>query len=224
MFPWREVSNLGLPRRGVWLLDHDIECMPNTLVVTLLEGIQLAVVGASICIDLRLLVPLQDTSHGPLTVDEATVPDLKRLAAHAARTSDALHLSSDREHSKALVDHDKLLVCDTALILAVAEPAHAVCDLSVPRGILLPCDLLDVLDGVKRKVDAERHLEALVSRVIEACEATAVGIFDAHAVPKEGRHDAAGRARVEEERRNSAVLGGVKACSDFLLLSHNDQV
>lgn len=152
--------------------------MPDAFVVTFLKGIKLAIVCSPICIDLGLLVALQYASHCPLTVDEATVSDLKRLAAHTAWTSDVLHFLAYREDTKALVYHDKLLISDAPLVLAVAEPAHPIGYLSKPRCILFPCNLLNVLDRIEGEVYPKRHLEALMCGVIKSCKAAAIGVLD----------------------------------------------
>ena len=69
--------------------------MPYLSIVTLLECVQLAVICAPVRIDLRLLVPQQDASHGPLTIDEATVAHLQVLVIVAARTPDLQHFFGD---------------------------------------------------------------------------------------------------------------------------------
>jgi hypothetical protein len=67
----REITDLRLPVRSIDRFHHDVKCVPNMPIITLFEGVELAVIGAPICIDFGLFVPVQDTSHGPLTVDEA---------------------------------------------------------------------------------------------------------------------------------------------------------
>lgn len=53
---------------------------------------------------------------------------------------------------------NQLLVGFALGIETVAEPAEAVLDLSVPRALVLPIDLLDILDRVESKIDAQRDL------------------------------------------------------------------
>jgi hypothetical protein len=47
----REVSDLSLAVRGVDGLDHDVEGKPDVSVVTFLEGVELAIIGAAICVN-----------------------------------------------------------------------------------------------------------------------------------------------------------------------------
>jgi hypothetical protein len=46
-------------------------------VVTFLEGVELAIIGAAISVNLRVLVPIQDATHGPLAIHEAAVSHLQ---------------------------------------------------------------------------------------------------------------------------------------------------
>ena len=66
------------------LLSHYVQLKPDVLVVTLFEGVQFAIIGSSISVDFRLLVPFEHASHGPLAVDKATVSHHQILRSAAA--------------------------------------------------------------------------------------------------------------------------------------------
>lgn len=68
---------MGLAVRGVNGLDHDVQREPNVSVVTFLEGVELAIVGATIRVNLRVLVAIQDPTHGPLAIHEAAIAHLQ---------------------------------------------------------------------------------------------------------------------------------------------------
>ena len=118
----REVSDLGLAIRGVNWLDHDVEGEPNVSVVAFLEGVELAIVGAPIRVDLRVLVPIQDATHGPLTIHKAAVTHLQVCTGRAARAAQVLHLFLNGENSEALVNYHELFECRAFRIVTVAEP------------------------------------------------------------------------------------------------------
>jgi hypothetical protein len=84
----RYVSYLWLPAGGVQRFHHDIQGKPDVSVITLFEGVEFAVIGATIRIDLGLFVPIQYTSHGPLTVNETGIANLQVYVTLTARTSD----------------------------------------------------------------------------------------------------------------------------------------
>ncbi len=100
--------------------------MPNVLVITLLESVQLVVISLAVCVDLRLFVSVEDASHCPFAVDEATVPDFQFEVGVATRTDQERQFLPDAEHSIGFVDDHKLTVCFTSLIVTVAEPAETV--------------------------------------------------------------------------------------------------
>lgn len=58
----------------VKFLSDDVEVVPDVSVVDLLEGVELAVVGATISVDLRIRILLESSSHHPLAVHEAAIP------------------------------------------------------------------------------------------------------------------------------------------------------
>jgi hypothetical protein len=64
-------------------------------VVTFLEGVELAIIGAAIRVNLRVLVPIQDATHGPLAIHEAAVSYLQVNAGRAAWAAQVLHLFLD---------------------------------------------------------------------------------------------------------------------------------
>ena len=66
------------------LLCHYVQLQPDVLVVTLFEGVQLAIIGTSIRVNLRLLVPFEHASHGPLAVYKATISHHQILRSAAA--------------------------------------------------------------------------------------------------------------------------------------------
>ena len=100
--------------------------MPDTFVVTLFESVELAIICAAICIDLGILVPLKNTSHCPFAVYETAISDFELFSTQTTRASNRLHFTSDGEYTKALVNHDQLLIGLALLILTIAEPAHPV--------------------------------------------------------------------------------------------------
>ena len=85
--------------------------MPHCVVVAFFKCVQLVVISAAICIDLRLFIALENTSHGPLTVDKATVTDLQVLARPAAWApqNSVYHVFFELEDIVTSVDHHELL-------------------------------------------------------------------------------------------------------------------
>jgi hypothetical protein len=57
--------------------------------------------------------------------------------------------------------------------VTVAEPGQAICDLTVPGGILFPVYFLNVLNGVESKVNAEGDLKTL--RLVGIVHARRIG-------------------------------------------------
>lgn len=133
--------------------------MPYLSIIAFLESIELAIICAAICIYFRLLIPQQDTSHGPFTVDKAAVANLKILIVQAARAPNLEHFLSDRENSIALVDHYKLLKGRAFWVMTVAQPREAIRDFSEPWSIILPIHFFDILNCIKGEVNAQGDLE-----------------------------------------------------------------
>lgn len=158
---WREVSDLGFAVRGVYRLDHDVQGEPDVTVVTLLEGVEFAVIGAAIRVNLRVLIAIQDPTHGPLAIHEAAIAHLEVCTGGAAWAAQVEQLFLNGENTEALIDDHKLLESWAFRIVTVAEPGQAICDLPVPGRILLPVHFLNVLNGVESKVDAEGDLKTL---------------------------------------------------------------
>ena len=152
---------MGLAVRGVYRLDHDVEGEPDVSVVTLLEGVEFAVISAAIRINLRVLVPIQDATHGPLAIHEAAIAHLQIHAGRAARAAQVEHLFLDGENTEAFIDDHELLESGAFWIVTVAEPGQTICNLTVPGRILLPVHFLNVLNRVESKVDAEGDLKTL---------------------------------------------------------------
>jgi hypothetical protein len=157
----REISDLGLAVRGVYRLDHNVECEPDVSVVTLLEGVEFAVIGAAICVNLRVLVAIQDATHCPLAIHEPAISHLQVHTGRAARAAQVEHLFLDGENAEAFIDDHELLESGAFRIVTVAEPGQTICDLTVPGRILLPVHFLNVLNRVESKVDAEGDLKTL---------------------------------------------------------------
>ena len=184
----RDVSDLGLAVGGVNGLDHDVEGEPDVSVVALLEGVELAIVGAAVRVDLRVPVPIQDAPHGPLAIHEAAIAHLQGHAGRAARAAQVLHLFLDGEDTEALVDRHELLEGRALRVVAVAEPGQAICDLTVPGGILLPGHLFYVLNGVESEVDAEGDLETLrLVRIVHGCRVGEGRTYEGGVLPAEVR-------------------------------------
>ena len=64
---------------------HDIEAVEDLLVVAFLKRVKLAVVGATVGVNLGLAVRFEDAAHGPFAVDEAAILDHQKLRSAAAR-------------------------------------------------------------------------------------------------------------------------------------------
>ena len=122
-------------------------------IIAFLEGVELAVVSATICIDLGFLISIQDASHCPLTVYEAGIAHLEINVCLAARTPDATHFFLNRKYSEAFIHDNELLVGHTFLVLTVTQPRKTICDFSIPGCIIFPIYFFNVLNCVESKVN-----------------------------------------------------------------------
>ena len=183
-------------------------------VVALLEGVELAIVGAAVRVDLRVPVPIQDAPHGPLAIHEAAIAHLQGHAGRAAWAAQVLHLFLDGEDTEALVDRHELLEGRALRVVAVAEPGQAICDLTVPGGILLPGHLFYVLNGVESEVDAEGDLETLrLVRIVHGCRVGEGRTYEGGVLPAEVRG-------IKDQRWHHLEWGD----GYLLLFAHYDQI
>ena len=79
---------MWLPAACVQRFHHNVKGKPNVSVIALFEGVELAIVSATIRIDLGLFIPIQDPSHGPLTINETGIADLQVDVTLTARAPD----------------------------------------------------------------------------------------------------------------------------------------
>ena len=164
----RYISDLGFAGRHIQLLDHEVEGKPYVLIVTLFKCVELAVIGAPVSINLGVLVPLEDPAHRPFAIDKAAVSHLQVFLFKAAGASDQLHFLAYRKYTVTLVHDDELSVRLALWVVAIAQPAKSVGDLTVPRGVFFPTYFLHVFYRVKGKVYSQRYLKALAHLVIKA--------------------------------------------------------
>lgn len=138
-------------------------------IITLFESVEFAIVSATISVDLGILVSVEDPTHGPFAIHEARVADLEVDIGLTARASDSIHLFLDRVDTETTVDDHKLFESRAFCVLTIAKPGEAVAYLAIPWRVLLPIDFLDILNGVKSKIDPEGDLKTLRLIRIHTC-------------------------------------------------------
>ena len=76
----------------VQLFYHYIQHQPRFLVIALFEGVELVVISFSVGIYFRVLVFVEDSSHGPLAINEPSIFNFKSSSSTAKGTSERVKL------------------------------------------------------------------------------------------------------------------------------------